>query len=283
MSAVPMAALPDRWFRTTPDSALLARPRLLARSLIDVAVLDDRIRSYERLTATPADLRMPIPDFGGLELAAVGNMLLIASARPFTAIQRQTAYSVIVPSLDGALSRLNQVGATVLEPPERILPGSRARVRFPDGAIAELVEHRPNPGEQPCPPQLRETGRPGVRLLLRKAVSRSMFDSLLRLYETALGIACDTRLRLDTPDAVELATVGNLLLVGTDGPEFTRAPHVRLALVTSAPQDIPGAHPCGHRLVQLDDGSVAEVWDSAVGLTPMSAAAARSTAGTDAS
>ncbi|MER5205570.1 lactoylglutathione lyase [Streptomyces sp. NPDC002825] len=286
MPTVPAAALPDRWFRTTPDSALLPGPRLLARSLIDISVLDERIRSYERLTGNPADLRMPIPDFGGLELAAVGNMLLIASARPFTDIQRRTAYSVIVPSLDGALSRLDQVGATVLEPPERILPGARARVCFPDGAIAELVEHRPNPGEQPRPPELRQSGHPGVRLLLRKAVSRSMFASLVHLYETALGVDRDTRLQTDAPDGIELATVGNLLVVGTDGPEFTRASDVRLALVTSAPRDIPGVRPlgppAGHRLFQLEDGSVAEVWDSAPGFHDTPAAPARGTAGTDA-
>ncbi|MFB6825766.1 VOC family protein [Streptomyces virginiae] len=286
MPTVPAAALPDRWFRTTPDSTLLPGPRLLARSLIDVSVLDERIRFYERLTGIPADLRMPIPDFGGLELAAVGNMLLIASARPFTDIQRRTAYSVIVPSLDGALGRLDQVGATVLEPPERILPGARARVRLPDGAIAELVEHRPNPGEQPCPPKLREAGHPGVRLLLRKAVCRSVFASLVRLYETALGLDCDTRLQVEALGGIELATVGNLLVVGTDGPESTRASDVRLALVTSAPEDIPVAvplgPPAGRRLVQLEDGSVAEVWDSAVGFHDTPAAPARGTAGTDA-
>ncbi|MGW6541049.1 VOC family protein [Streptomyces sp. NPDC055051] len=283
MPTVPAAALPDRWFRTTPDSALLPRPRLLARSLIDVADLDDRIRAYERLTGTPADLRMPIPDFGGLELAAVGNMLLIASARPFTPIQRRTAYSVIVPSLDGALRRLDRAGGTVLEPTENILPGSRARVRFPDGAIAELVEHRPNPGERPRPPEHRDTTvDTGVRLLLRKEVSRSVFASLVRLYETVLGTDCDSLVHLDAPGAIELATVGNLLLVGTDRPETTRTADVRLALVTSAPGDVPGARPAGERLVRLEDGSVAEVWDSAIGLPTRPLSLGPTTGGTDA-
>lgn len=282
MPTVPAAALPDRWFRATPDSALLPRPRLLARSLIDVADLDDHIRAYERLTGTPADLRMPIPDFGGLELAAIGNMLLIASARPFTPIQRRTAYSVIVPSLDGALRKLDQAGGSVLEPAESILPGSRARVRFPDGAIAELVEHRPNPGERPRPPKPRATGDTDVRLLLRKAVSRSMFASLVRLYETVLGTDCDNRLRLDAPGSTELATVGNLLLVGTDEPESTGTAHVRLALVTSEPRDVPGARPAGDRLVRLEDGSVAEIWDSAIGLRTPHVTPGHTTDGIDA-
>lgn len=84
---------------------------------------------------------------------------------------------------------------------------------------------------------------------------------------------------------IELATVGNLLVVGTDSPESTRASDVRLALVTSAPEDIPFTvplgPPAGHRLVQLEDGSVAEVWDSAVGFHDTPAAPARGTAGTD--
>src|SRR5207248_4351314 len=57
----------DRWFRTRPDSLDLGRPRLLARLLIDLADLDDHIDFYQRLLGTAADLRMPIPDFGGLE------------------------------------------------------------------------------------------------------------------------------------------------------------------------------------------------------------------------
>src|SRR3954451_19985394 len=119
MSSSPRpAVLSERWFRTRPDSSVLARPRLMARLLIDVAGLDDRIAFYEGLLGVPADLRMPIPDFGGLELAAIGNLLLIASARPFTPIQRQTRFSLIVPSLTGQLERLDSLGGTVLEPPE---------------------------------------------------------------------------------------------------------------------------------------------------------------------
>src|SRR3954453_5984447 len=151
MSVRRRPAHPERWFRARPDSSSMSRPRLLARSLIDVRNLDDHIAFYEHLLGMPADLRMPIPDFGGLELAAVGILLLIAGGRPFTAVQRQTAYSLIVPSLDRQLALLEGTGATVLEPPEPILPGARARVRYPDGTVAELVEHRPWDGEEPRP------------------------------------------------------------------------------------------------------------------------------------
>ncbi|MFC8453796.1 VOC family protein [Kitasatospora sp. NPDC057223] len=184
----PPAALSERWFRTSPDSSVLPRPRLLARLLVDLDDLDRRIAFFEHLLGVPADLRMPIPDFGGLELAAVGNLLLIASARPFTPIQRRTAYSLIVPSLTGRLERLRATGTVVLEPPEVIVPGSRARVRHPDGSVAELVEHRPQPGELPCPPAAFTDGRAGggVRLLARRAVPRAGFAEAVALYESVL-------------------------------------------------------------------------------------------------
>ncbi|GGY71376.1 MULTISPECIES: VOC family protein [Streptomyces] len=273
MPTAPAATpLPDRWFRTIPDSAGLARPRLLARSLIDVGRLDENIRGYEKLTGVASDLRMPIPDFGGLELAAVDTMLLIASARPFTPIQRQTAYSVIVPSLDAELDRLRPSGTEVLEPPETILPGSRARVRYPDGSIAELVEHRPQPGEVARPPVAAAEHRE-ARLLLRKAVSRAAFADALALYETLLDTPATDRARPEGPYDTELARIGELLLVGTDGPEYTETGTVRLAVLTSAPRDLSGAQPLAysatqatsrHHVVRLHDGWRAEIWDPAV-------------------
>ncbi|MFG3281510.1 VOC family protein [Streptomyces sp. NPDC048111] len=271
MPTAPTTTLPDRWFRTTPDSSHLTRPRLLARSLVDVARLDDNIRHYEQLTGIAGDLRMPIPDFGGLELAAVDTMLLIASARPFTPIQRQTAYSVIVPSLDAELERLLPTGTELLEPPETILPGSRARVRFPDGSIAELVEHRPQPGEVAAAPPAAPDRT--VRLLLRKAVSRAAFADTVALYETLLDATVAERARPEGPYETELARIGDLLIVGTDGPEYTRTGAVRLAVLTSAPRELPGAQPLAydaaqatsrHHVMRLQDGWRAELWDPAL-------------------
>ncbi|WP_221359137.1 VOC family protein [Streptomyces beigongshangae] len=209
---------PERWFRTRPDSSTLARPRLLARSLIALPDLDEHIGHYENLLGVPADLRMPIPDFGGLELAAVGNLLLIASSRPFTPIQRRTRYSLIVPHLQRQLDLLDGTGTTVLEPPEPILPGARARVRYPDGTLAELVEHRPWPGERPrtaVPGTVRTGPRAtGIRLLARHAVADEDFPATVRLYENLLQTPAHTPTRLTGPGAVRTATVGNLLVVG---------------------------------------------------------------------
>jgi hypothetical protein len=259
-------SLPERWFRTNPDSSILDRPRLLARSLISVTELDDRVAFYERLLGVPADLRMPIPDFGGLELAAVGNLLLIASARQFTPIQQQTAYSLIVPSLTSQLEMLERAGVTVLESPEVIMPGSRARVRYPDGVIAELVEHRPQPGEQAASRSGIATNGPhltGMRLLARQAVPRAGLDDAVKFYESALETETEVRIEQRTPAAYELAIVGNLLLVGSD--ELSCGDGARVAFALLAPcHGTVGSAEDGRTVVTLAGGVLAEVWDKQV-------------------
>ena len=256
-----------RWFRTSPDSSVLTRPRLLARSLVDVADLDEHIAFYERLLGVAADLRMPIPDFGGLELAAVGGLLLIGSSRgEFTPIQRQTAFSLIVPSLDAQLARLHSSGGgTVLEAPEKILPGARARVRYWDGNVAELVEHRPRPGERPRPPAMAAAGPPlgpqvsGLRLLARHAVSAETLGDAVRRYESALEAAAEQRIRLGGPAAAG-AVVGNLLLVGSTQAERPEPPRPAFALLAFS---APGERRLnGPKTVTLDNGVPAEVWEA---------------------
>lgn len=144
--------IPDRWFRTMPDSSRLPNTRILSRVLVPLDRLDRQIADYEALQGLRADLRMPIPDFGGLELAAVGGVLLIASERPFTPVQRATRFSLIVPDLDRQIAIAADIGARILERVEPILPGRRARLLYPGGVLAELVEHRPLPGETPYSP-----------------------------------------------------------------------------------------------------------------------------------
>ncbi|WP_152645024.1 lactoylglutathione lyase [Kitasatospora griseola] len=258
MSVPRRPADPERWFRTRPDSSALPRPRLLARSLIDVRDLDDHLAFYERLLGVPADLRMPIPDFGGLELAAVGNLLLIASERPFTAVQRQTAYSLIVPSLDRQLALLDGTGTTVLEPPEPILPGARARVRYPDGTVAELVEHRPWKGEQARPGVATDPHPATPRLLVRRAVHADDFPGAVRLYETLLQTSATAPPELTGPRRARTAVVGNLLLVGLAAAPS--APQPQLALITPAGEHPASPAPGTAGAVVLPGPVTAELW-----------------------
>jgi predicted enzyme related to lactoylglutathione lyase len=253
----------DRWFRTKPNSSVLARPRLLARLLIDVADLDDRIDFYQRILGVAADLRMPIPDFGGLELAAVGNVLLIGSARPFTPMQRRTAYSLIVPSLKGQLRVLERLGTTVLEPPETIVPGSRARVRYADGAIAELVEHRPRPGEQPRPNPRRVTPT-GVRLLARRAVPTADFNAAVAHYEAALQTPATVRAASHPETGARLAVVGELLIVGSDELSAEAFAFALIAPPGAATRQVGAAVGHGRAVANLVGDVRAEIWDERV-------------------
>jgi predicted enzyme related to lactoylglutathione lyase len=273
-----MSADFGRWFRLVPDSSVLPRPRLLARSLIDVADLDGHIEFYQRLLGVPADLRMPIPDFGGLELAAVGGLLIIASERPFTPIQRRTAYSLIVPSLREELERLAVLGGRVLEPPENILPGSRARVCYPDGSVAELVEHRPRPGERPrvCADagELPWERQAAVRLLARRAVSRDGLGAALAFYTRALGATANL-IKPGRATATELAVVGNLLLVASDADgshaEGQERTGPAFALLARAPQDASDyADRLGSWLVTLPGGEQAQTWGTSGQLAALS-------------
>lgn len=275
MPAPQQPADPERWFRTRPDSSALTRPRLLARSLIALPDLDEHISYYENLLGIAADLRMPIPDFGGLELAAVGNLLLIASSRPFTPVQRQTRYSLIVAHLQRQLDRLDGARATVVEPPEPILPGARARVRYPDGTLAELVEHRPWIGERPRPAlpgapraHLPATGR---RLLPRHAVAESDFPATVRLYEKLLQAPAHTPTHLGGPEAARAAMVGNLLVVGLPATTAADAAQPRTALITSA--SFASDPHAGAGTVRLAGNMTAEVWSESV---PGACAAPRS-------
>jgi hypothetical protein len=270
-------SLSRRWFRTNPDSSVLDRPRLLARLLIDPTELDDQIAFYERLLGVTADLRMPIPDFGGLELAAVDTLLLIASERPFTPIQLETAYSLIVPSLTDQLTLLAGTATIVLEPPEVIVPGTRARVRYPDGSLAELVEHRPQPGELPAPRHriaVREPGRTGVHLLARRAVPPTRFGDAVRFYETVLETRAEIHIAPRFPDSASvagLAIVGNLLLVGSDELAGKEAPRVAFALLAKSYEEVAELAGINGRLdptatsptvATLTSGVSTEVWNS---------------------
>ncbi|MBY8863518.1 hypothetical protein K7711_44110 [Nocardia sp. CA2R105] len=179
--------IPDRWFRTVPDSSRLPSSRILSRVLVPLARLERQIADYEALQGCRADLRMPIPDFGGLELAAVGGILLIASERPFTPMQRATRFSLIVPDLDRQIAIADGIGAEVLEPVEAILPGRRARLRYCGDVIAELVEHRPLPGELPHPVQAAARRPIGPRL----EVPLAELPGIARVFAAVLGRSVD--------------------------------------------------------------------------------------------
>lgn len=282
MTADPQTSPDTRWYRKTPDSSVLDSPRLLARSLLPLPQLDDQITYYEALLGISADLRMPIPDFGGLELAAVGNVLLIASERAFTPVQRRTSYSLIVPQLRHQLKRLTALDATIVEPEERIMPGSRARVRYPDGSLAELVEHRPRPGEAAVQPA--ERAPTNVHLFARHEVPSAHLTDRVTFLKAALEKDVSARWRAGP--GTELVVIGDMVVVGAPTGTTTsgaagREPadpqgqaRIDFVLLTDSITDLrrqagavlvegdawPGAQ---RQVWRLPTGSIAEIWQAA--------------------
>lgn len=139
-------ALPDRWFRAQPDSSSLATPRLLARLNVHPDVLDERIAFYERALGVACDSRTPIPE-AGLELATVGNLLLIGNPNPPSEVAQATAFTLLVASVSDYLADLESTGAEATEPISTSPAGHRSRVRLPDGTLAEIIDNRPLPEE----------------------------------------------------------------------------------------------------------------------------------------
>jgi len=121
-------------------------PRLLVRHYVHPDDLDERIAFYERAFGVACDARTPIPD-AGLELATVGNMLLIGNPHQPGEIALATAFTLLVPSVAAYVAGLDGTGTDVIEPVTTAPSGSRTRVRYPDGTLAEVIDHRPLPEE----------------------------------------------------------------------------------------------------------------------------------------
>ena len=139
--------LPERWFRSEPDSSRQGQPRVLARVSVRPEELDERIALYESVLGVGCDARMPLPD-AELELATVGNVLLIANPNPPGEAARATAFTLLVGSVPDHVATVEALGAQVTEPMTDGPAGRRARARFPDGTLVELIDHRPRPDER---------------------------------------------------------------------------------------------------------------------------------------
>jgi predicted enzyme related to lactoylglutathione lyase len=144
-------ALPEGWSRDEPDSSGLARPVVLARVSVRPEDLDDRVAFYESVLGVACDSRTPVPGTP-LVLATVGNVLLIASPHPPGDAARATAFTLLVASVGDHLDSLAGTGAEVTEPMVTEPMGSRARVRYADGTLVEVIDRRPLPGERPAGP-----------------------------------------------------------------------------------------------------------------------------------
>lgn len=115
--------------------------RTLAR--VYTCSLDGTLIFYENLTSTMAGNRFTMPS-AGLELAVVGDLLIIAGTeealRPF----RATDATFLVDSLEEYHYFSITHGGTILRPPQAVPTGINMTVRHPDGLVVEYIEHRKN-------------------------------------------------------------------------------------------------------------------------------------------
>jgi catechol 2,3-dioxygenase-like lactoylglutathione lyase family enzyme len=102
--------------------------------------LNSALDFYEDLLGTPAAMRFEIPQIG-LELAQVGDILLIAGSDEALKPFRSTQATFLVDSLDEFRAYLEEKGAEIIRGPDKVPTGRNMTVRHPDGSVIEYVEH----------------------------------------------------------------------------------------------------------------------------------------------
>ena len=109
-------------------------------SRIYVNNLDDHIDFYENLLDSKTELRFSMPE-AGLELAQVGNILIIAggeeSLKPF----KRTKATILVDSVYQFKTFLEEKGSKIIRGPSKVPTGTNMTVQHPDGSLFEYVQH----------------------------------------------------------------------------------------------------------------------------------------------
>ena len=114
--------------------------RVYVRIYLAPSALDNAIAFYEAVTGEICALHFSHPD-AGLEVAAVGALLLIAGPPERLAPVQATQATFLVDNLDAARDTVVSAGGMILEEPRRVPTGRNMRVRHPDDTICEYVEH----------------------------------------------------------------------------------------------------------------------------------------------
>jgi predicted enzyme related to lactoylglutathione lyase len=103
--------------------------------------LDTWLPFYETLVGSPVGLRFR---FEAAELAAVGDILLIAGPPEATDRYRDTIGPLIVDDLGETLRLLRQHGAEILGAPVQVPTGTMVYVRHADGTQVEYLQFTPD-------------------------------------------------------------------------------------------------------------------------------------------
>ena len=114
--------------------------RTLTRVFVGPNELDRTIAFYETIYDTRARMRFHYPS-AQLELAEVGDVLLIAGDEAALAPYTATRATVIVDSIEDFRTALVEQGARILEEPAAAPTGAKMRARHQDGMVVEYVQH----------------------------------------------------------------------------------------------------------------------------------------------
>ena len=109
-------------------------------SRIYVNDLNEYLDFYETLLGSKTELRFSMPQ-SRLELAQIGNILIIAgnekSLKPF----KRTRATILVDSIDQFKTFLEKRGSKIIRGLSKVPTGINMTVQHPDGSIFEYVEH----------------------------------------------------------------------------------------------------------------------------------------------
>lgn len=103
--------------------------------------LNDALPFYEELYGSKNQFRFKYDEMN-LELASIGDLLLIAGSAEALRTFKKTKMTFVVDSLADFLSFFEKHKVKVISGPRQVPTGKNATVRHPDGTIAEYVEHK---------------------------------------------------------------------------------------------------------------------------------------------
>ncbi|WP_246585866.1 VOC family protein [Streptomyces yatensis] len=102
------------------------------------ADLDAALAPLSAVTGEPITTRFTMPN--GLELATIGQILVVAGDERTLEPYRATAATLIVDDLDECRARLDQTGARIVRGPQTVPTGRNLTAELPGGVQIEYVE-----------------------------------------------------------------------------------------------------------------------------------------------
>ncbi|MFF1282867.1 VOC family protein [Streptomyces sp. NPDC058299] len=115
-------------------------PVLATFARVYVDDLEAALPTFVELTGEQPRLRFT---YRGLDLATVGDYLLLAGSEEDLAPYRGTHATTVVESIDHILRITERHGGEILEGPDEVPTGRNLTVRHPGGATIEYVQFHP--------------------------------------------------------------------------------------------------------------------------------------------